>query len=81
MNMYYIHKVPAKHVDGFPILIGVRNGAKFLIDGASHRLVRAKMDSVNCIQALELTEDETKACIIPGREEAVEDMFKHPFAV
>ena len=77
-NLYYTAKVPARSDDSYPVLIGTRNGAKFLIDGA-HRLVRAKMDGRPTFPAIFLTEDETRECIVAGREADVEKDFAGPF--
>ncbi len=77
-NFYHTAKVPMHSDASFPVLIGVRNGARFLIDGA-HRLVRAKMDGRATYPAVFLTEDETIQCTVPGREAQAEEAFAKPF--
>jgi hypothetical protein len=63
---YREHKLPPSG-GNFPVLIGVGNGKMFLIDGA-HRMARALKDGSKTINAIVLTEAETRSCIRTGME-------------
>jgi hypothetical protein len=49
-----------------PVLVGIGNGRRFLIDGA-HRVAKALVEKRMTILAVILTEVQTRACVRPGQ--------------
>jgi len=65
-NGFDWHRIPETLQGTLPVIVGIGNSRKFIIDGA-HRIAKALVENRKTIWAVVLSEEQTRQCVRTGQ--------------
>jgi hypothetical protein len=65
-NGFHWHRIPETLEGTLPVIVGIGNSRKFIIDGA-HRIAKALVENRKTIWAVVLSEEQTRQCVRTGQ--------------